>query len=222
MNSGLNFGSAVDPYYNFRPSYPERLFKLIIRATPKNMRTLAMDLGAGTGLSTLPLCRWFNQVIAVEPDIRMAVNLSKLNNKIKVRHTTAEECMQELSSVDLITSGNAFYWMDGRTVIANVISWLRPNGVLAIYRYSFPKVPSNIQALLNMELKLHWDFFRHSRLLDEQYSERCIRASEELTDIRVFAVPNIVFLNSKQLTGFFKSTSYVSTYLQTVEDADSY
>ena len=129
METGLNFGSVYNKYRNFRPGYPKILFKKIIESVPCNMRNVAMDLGAGTGLSTIPLCRWFGKIIAVEPDNRMSRCISKRNKRIIVFNSKAEEHVQESSSIELITCGNALYWMDGPRVILNAALWLRSKGI---------------------------------------------------------------------------------------------
>lgn len=216
-----NFGASEPAYSAYRPSYPEALFQEIINATPAPHET-ALDLGAGTGLSALPLSRWFNKVVAAEPDQQMAATLYHLSPKIVVRGKSAEELEEAPSSFDLVTSGNAFYWMNGPVVIEKIVSWLRSKGILAVYRYGFPVAPGSIQEILLSELKLHWDEFRHARLIDEAYSERTIKTHSALTNVRTVTVPNIVPLNSKQLVGFLSSTSYCAAYARTLPSQENY
>src|SRR5215471_20935237 len=59
--------------------------------------------------------------------------LDKQNEKVVLFNTTAEEHVQNIASIDLITSGNAFYWMDCARTILNIAAWLRENGVLAAH-----------------------------------------------------------------------------------------
>jgi len=118
------FGAAAAAYSAFRPAHPPRLFERILERVPPENPGCAMDLGAGTGLSTLPLCQWFARVIAVEPDPRMAGRLEGLHKNIVVRISTAEECVKEPDSVDLVTCGTALYWMDGPRVLEKASSWL--------------------------------------------------------------------------------------------------
>src|SRR5215467_13666666 len=59
--------------------------------------------------------------------------LDKQNAKVVLFNTTAEEHVQNIASIDLITSGNAFYWMDCARTILNIAAWLRENGVLAAH-----------------------------------------------------------------------------------------
>ena len=79
----------------------------------------------GTGLSTLPLCPWFNQVIAVEPNEGMATNLRNLSPKIEVRQCSIEDFRETPESIDLITLGNVLYWLDPSVVEEKVLNCLR-------------------------------------------------------------------------------------------------
>lgn len=222
MNVGTTFGLVGDAYNKFRPAYPKEMFERIMAQVSMDRRSVAMDLGAGTGLSTLPLCQWFDHVIAVEPDTRLASKILDLNEKIDVRISRAEECIQPPNSVDLVISVNAFYWMNGPLVIKKISSWLRSRGVVAICHYGFPEIQHVIKTLLNDELKSRWNKFRHPRLLDEEYSYRCVMASKELNNKMITVIPNLVYLDSKQLTGFLKSTSYVSAYLRSIKEPNAY
>ena len=51
------FSDAAGAYHSFRPSYPDELFEHILEHVPPSHRSLVLDLG--TGLSAIPLCRWF-------------------------------------------------------------------------------------------------------------------------------------------------------------------
>ena len=216
------FGEAAAAYSTFRPDYPQELYDRILEDVPPANRNRAMDLGAGTGLSTLPLCRWFAEVIAVEPDPKMAAKLDGLHRNIVVRITTAEECAQEPESVDLVVSGTAFYWMDGPRILAKIHSWLRPQGVLAVYRYRFPRTPAAVRAILREEFALHWDRFRHDRLRDEDYSRRTVASAPGFGRLRVVTMRRTLDYRPLQLAGFCASTSYASAFMKTLADPDAY
>ena len=204
------FGLAEKAYSAFRPAYPTALFGLILERVPPDRRKRAVDLGAGTGLSSQELCRHFDEVIAVEPDEAMARWLYQLVPNLAVRQMRAEDCSFEAASVDLVTCGNAFYWMDGPRVLARIAGWLTAEGLLAVNRGSFPRCPPPVQAVLEREMVAHWDAFRHDRLRDEEYSIRTIRAAPQFAIVAVESVPNTVSMTATQLAGFCASTSYGS------------
>jgi len=53
------FGDAVAAYAAYRPEYPAELWEKILAGIPPEHRQRAVDLGAGTGLSAVPLAQWF-------------------------------------------------------------------------------------------------------------------------------------------------------------------
>ena len=216
------FGGNRDAYLAFRPSYPDALFQRIFDALPPNHRRLAADLGAGTGLSTLPLCRWFDEVVAVEPDERMSGALRELHPAIRVLHAPAEEAVIAPASLDLITSATAFYWMDGDRIARLAQHWLRPHGVLAVYRYSIIGGPDGLMTLMQREMRDRWDAVRHPRLRDEDYSRRTIAAVPGWASLDVLPVPNIVPLPVERVVGFLRTASYVHAYSQTLADPEAY
>lgn len=228
------FGPAVEAFRAFRPEYPRELFELILCQVPEERRKRAVDMGSGTGLSALPLCRWFQEVIAMEPDPQMVEDLlaqkaSEPESKqagqyarLTVLNSTAEECELEAASADLVTSGTAFHWMDGPRVLARVREWLRPGGVLAVYAYPVPKLAGAVDAVVRREFELHWGQYRHPRLDDENYTGRTFLAHSGLGDLREVKIPNVVYFSPEEAVGFSRSTSYGSAYIRTLADPEPY
>lgn len=216
------FGAAVEAFRAFRPGYPKEVFEQVLAEVPANRRERAVDLGSGTGLSALPLCQWFREVIAVEPDLRMAADLVGKNERLIVRNLTAEKFDLPPESVDLVTCGTAFHWMNGPLVLAKIREWLRPGGVLAIYNYPVPKLSDAVQAVADREFALHWGKFRHPRLNDPHYVERTFLESSGLQHLQIRKIPNVVYFSPEDAVGFCRSTSYGSAYLRTLADPEPY
>ena len=215
------FGAAGDASRAFRPGYPAELFERLLAAVPPPRRR-AVDLGAGTGLSALPLCDAFEAVVAVEPDERMAAAMTAgpVPAQLVVVNVAAEAHGEAAGSVDLVTSGNAFYWMDGPTVAENAARWLRPAGVFAVWRYRFPRAPPPLQALLLEQLAGPWAPFVHPRLLDPEYSRRTLAEAPGLGGLEIAHVPNVVELDVATLVGFFRSTSFGAAHLAQLSAGD--
>ncbi len=215
------FGPVASAYSAFRPSYPQRLYDLILAAVPADGRRCAMDLGAGTGQSARPLLQWFQRVIAVEADSRMAAELRNAEPRIEVRVTTAEHCEQPPETLDLVTSATAFYWMDGPRILANVARWLRPGGVLAIYRYHIQQGPPEVRAIFDRELTGNWMPFRNPRLLDHDYTRRTLAASA-FSSFETHTFEHLIPMTVADILGFIRSTSYGGAYMRTLADPEAY
>ena len=132
MASEGRFGAQAGEYSAFRPVWPREVFTRIL-ACAGEPRRCAVDLGAGTGLVTARLVEHFGEVVAVEPD----------------EHADGR--------IDLVTAGNAFHWMEGAAVCARIHEWLRPGGVLAVFRYDPPHAAAGtLEELLHHEYSVVW------------------------------------------------------------------
>lgn len=214
------FGQAAEAYFAYRPEYPPQIFERILAALPPDRRQRAVDLGAGTGRSTRELLPHFAEVIAVEPDARMAEKLRESEPRAVVRITTAEDCEQEPSSVDLVNIATALHWMDVPRVIANASRWLRPGGILAVFGGEPPDTPEPVQAIVQSEFRDHWDQFRDARLRRKEFPGNIVRASTELTLIEDAIIPHILPATPHDFAGFWRSTSYGSAYGRSLGDSE--
>lgn len=213
------FGLADSAYRAFRPEYPPELFETIVAAAGSG-RDLVIDLGAGTGLSTLPLSAHFKRVVAVEPDAAMARALAGLADNIVVDPRPAEEFTAEPDSADLVTAGTCFYWFDGAAVAGEIARWLKPGAPFAAYRYRFPGLTGSAKEIVDRENLAHWDAFRHERLRDQEYTVRTIRGCPVFEDVSVQEIPGTHSLTPQALAGFFASSSFASAYARDIGDAD--
>lgn len=152
----------------------------------------------------------------------MSAALRELHPAIHVLHTSAEEAVIAPSSLDLVTSATAFYWMDGQRVAQQAQRWLRPGGVLAVYRYAIIGGPDGLMALMQREMHRRWDAVRHPRLRDEDYSRRTIAAVPGWASVDLFQVPNIVPLPPERVVGFLRTASYVHAYTRSLADPEAY
>jgi len=121
-------------------------------------------LGAGTGIAARALTTYFSRVIAVEPDPLMAKEFRKASLHATLRVMAPEEYVQSAGSIDLVNVAGALHWMDAPRVIANIVRWLRPGAVLAVYSPRLPSTPPSVGRMIRRESNDHWRRFRLGRL----------------------------------------------------------
>ena len=215
------FGEANLNYKKFRPGYPKELFDVIL-SNVESPYHKAIDIGAGTGISTEILAEYFNNVIAIEPDEKM-ISVGLFPDGVTLINDCAENVQLPKGEFDLVTVGNAFYWMDAVQVLPLISEWLTDKGILAAYRYNLPMTDNNnINKIILNELEEKWDVFRHDRLKDTEYTYRNIRSSPYFNNVRISKIENIVQLSISSLIGFFASTSYVSSFIKTLSNPQDY
>ncbi|WP_025274467.1 class I SAM-dependent methyltransferase [Haloglycomyces albus] len=122
-----NFGTAADLYDNVRPTYPREAIDYQLGTDPVTVA----DIGAGTGKLTRIIVQAGHRVIAVEPDSRMAEQLSGQSSDVPVHVAGAEELPLDDNSVDVVTAGQSFHWFDNDTALREIRRVLNPDGVFA-------------------------------------------------------------------------------------------
>lgn len=216
-----SFGEANEKYAKFRPTYPKELISVILENVKKPYKN-ALDIGAGTGISTKLLSEVFENVTALEPDKRMLASGS-FNDNVNAINECAENAELEENAFDLITAANSFYWMEADVILGKMHDWLQKDGVIAAYRYNLPLTnDSKINQIIIYESEYHWDKFRHERLKDTEYTYRNIKNSPLFCNVQLVCINNVIALEPDELVGFFASTSYGNAYLKSIYNPKGY
>lgn len=120
------FGAAADLYDRYRPRYPQTLIAALV--VGRGMR--ALDVGAGTGIASAQLMEAGAEVLAVEPDPRMAALAAEKG--VRVEQSTFEDWQPTGRTFDLVVFAQSFHWMQPQRSLAKVASILAPGGRLAL------------------------------------------------------------------------------------------
>ena len=137
-NNTDRFTGLADIYADHRPTYPSDVITALAdqaRTSPTS-RT-AIDIGCGTGISTMALAQalpdW--QVLAVEPNTDMldkAKATSTSQSNIEFIQASAEALPGDTSSAGLILAAQAMHWFDHAAFFAEAARTLEQGGTLAI------------------------------------------------------------------------------------------
>ena len=123
-----SFGSVAEMYDRFRPGPPMTAVDWVLQS----QGGIAADIGAGTGALTRQLDKRVDEVIAVEPDIRMLEVLKDRSPEISAIRGWAEELPIRSGSLGVVTISAAWHWMDADLTIGEVGRVLRSGGVLGV------------------------------------------------------------------------------------------
>lgn len=105
----LLFTDKADDYAKFRPSYPDAAVRWL---KSKIFAECVVDIGAGTGIFTQVLLKYFTNVSAIEPNAQMREKFKNFLPDILCLAASGEATGLADNSVDLITVAQAFHWLD--------------------------------------------------------------------------------------------------------------
>lgn len=147
------YTSKAEKYARYRWSYAPEALDAIFRVSGLGPSTVAADLGAGTGILSLPLCARCARVFALEPNLEMAALAAfALRDRAGacVLASTAEDTALASGSLDLVTAGQAIHWFDPKRALPELRRILKPSGWLAVL-YNHPQnSPEFSQALSDL------------------------------------------------------------------------
>ncbi|WP_052055767.1 class I SAM-dependent methyltransferase [Myxosarcina sp. GI1] len=131
MNPQGRFSNRAEDYAKYRPSYPTEAIEFILEGWQDSAKLTAVDIGAGTGISSRLLADKKVKVIAIEPNgaMRQAATPHPL---VKYRDGNAENTNLPNSSVDLVTCFQSFHWFEIEPTLREFQRILKPEGKIAL------------------------------------------------------------------------------------------
>ena len=148
MNNAQTFSQASDQYAKNRPQYPEALFAYLSELCTAH--DSAWDCATGNGQAAVSLARHFAHVAATDISEEQ-IQHSITHPRVRYSISPAEHTSFADQSFDLITVATAVHWFDQKRFFEEVDRVLRPNGILAIWSYSFFTIEPELDKLINTE-----------------------------------------------------------------------
>jgi SAM-dependent methyltransferase len=121
-----SFGAVAQLYDARRPRYPDQLIDDLLSRGAQTV----LDVGAGTGIASQQLLDKGADVLAVEPDPRMA-EIAK-EKGIPVEMGTFESWDPAKRNFDLVVFGQSFHWVNPSIALPKIHSLLSTGGQLAL------------------------------------------------------------------------------------------
>jgi SAM-dependent methyltransferase len=137
-----SFGAVAARYDRARPSYPPALLDALLADGAQSV----LDVGCGTGIAAALLAARGCEVLGVEIDTRMA-ELAR-GKGLEVEVTRFEDWHPRGRRFDLVTSAQAWHWIDPRAGAARAAQALRPGGRLGVF-WNFGDPPPHVRELLS-------------------------------------------------------------------------
>ena len=126
------FGPVADAYASARAPYPERVYEVLRNRCGLARGATVLEIGPGTGMATRRLLEHGAEVVAVEPDARLA---ERLRRELPAAHVRVEsfEAAELAGGSDLVAAASSFHWVDPAVGLPKARSLLRPGGWWAMW-----------------------------------------------------------------------------------------
>ena len=145
MNNIQTFSSGSEQYAKHRPQYPEELFAYLNEISDGHDR--AWDCATGNGQAAISCAKYFSQVEATDSSAEQ-IQHSIVHPKVNYSVSPAEHTSFADDSFDLIVVAAAVHWFDQGQFFREVERVLKPNGILAVWGYSFAEIEPKVDNLI--------------------------------------------------------------------------
>jgi ubiquinone/menaquinone biosynthesis C-methylase UbiE len=160
-----------DFYQRYRPEYPADLFVGLSQELEQRgfeAPFVVADIGCGAGHSTFSFLKTGIQarVIGIDLDPRMleqalenAASFELQSGQtLNFHEGSGEQTGLQSHSLDLLLVGSAFHWMDPLLAREEFHRILKPQGLIRIFEYQFPKSLENpeLNEWIRRQFNLHW------------------------------------------------------------------
>jgi ubiquinone/menaquinone biosynthesis C-methylase UbiE len=222
----LRFTGFANIYDQYRPKPPEIIADLLLQLAGINRADHVVDLGCGTGLSTLIWIDRTKSFTGIEPSPDMRAVAAQrpewAHSATDAQFVGAEAHQTGLAdqSVDIITASQSFHWMDPVATLAEVARVLRPGGVFAAYDCDWPPVSDPLADAAFAECHRYADellaqagISKAKKWPKNQHLER-LKKSGHFRYNRDLACLNIDSGNADRFVGLVRSQGSIATLLK--------
>jgi SAM-dependent methyltransferase len=172
----FSFQSAAERYTSGRFFFHPAVIERVAVFLDKNRLGYGLDVGCGTGLSTLALKEITEQAFGIDASFEM-LRLARRDAKINFAAAVAENLPFADDSFEVATLSQVFHWLDKTAFFIEIARVLRSEGWLIVYDNYFQtgKMPQNesFDNWLNQKyLRKYPSPPRHSVILENQEIEK--------------------------------------------------
>lgn len=216
----LGFASL---YENNRPIVPEKACNFILNYLEKKPDVI-VDLGCGTGLSTMVWKNNSNRVIGIDPSTDMlTVANKKSSENIEFKQAYSDKTNLPDNFADIVVCSQSFHWMNPSETLNEINRILKTDGVFATIDCDWPpvcnwKAESAYSLLLNKVRMIETensDVGKTFQRWDKQKHLNNIRESGYFRYCREIVFENKEKCNAERYIGIAFSQGGLQTILKT-------
>ncbi|HMM00895.1 MAG TPA: class I SAM-dependent methyltransferase [Bacilli bacterium] len=140
VKNAERFRGFADIYDSARPAVPYYPIEKILSYLKKRP-TCVVDIGCGTGLSTVVWKDSADFVIGIEPSLDMiSVARKKPLANVKFIQAFSDQTTLESNMADVVICSQSFHWMEPDATLKEINRILKNGGIFATIDYDWPPV----------------------------------------------------------------------------------
>jgi trans-aconitate methyltransferase len=212
------FAGAAVAYAIYRRPYPPPVVDALVERCSLDGRGRLLDAGCGTGQVFQVMARYFDDVVAIDPDPDMVAHARRAAAErglanVDVRQMRAEQILADVGPLRAAIFGASFHWTDRPRVAEMIYDLLEPNRCLAVL--SPPAIHTGTtdwEAAIRTTLARHLGAERRAGsgvFRAGERHEEALRRTRFKT-IEVVDTPVREQWSVEQILGYLASTSYAS------------
>lgn len=214
------FQGTAHHYATYRPGIPEEVVVYVRDIFASDGGSTLLDMGCGTGLSTLAFAPFFTRTVAFDPDAAMLAE-ARARTPANLHIEWQQRSDQELSATEgpyrLALACRSLHWMNQRRVLGALHHVLEPGGGVAIigdgsfWTGSDPwqaTVREIIQSFLGATRRAG-----NTTFTAPSQSYPVLLADTGYTDIRLTQIPITRDWDVEHILGYLYSTSFSARQL---------
>jgi ubiquinone/menaquinone biosynthesis C-methylase UbiE len=213
-------------YARYRYCYPQVFIEYLVQRLGLQGQGRMLDLGCGTGQLALPLARYFQQVIGLDPELEMLAEARRLANEAGLTNIEwlaggsedLADLKAELGKYRLVTMGSSFHWMNQEATLLQLDHMIEPAGGVVLVSIGDPFKLENeldvawqaaVQALIRKWLgatrRAGSGTYRQPPLSFEE-----VLARSPFKRFELYELDDVRHLTLDEIIGTIYSTSYAS------------
>jgi SAM-dependent methyltransferase len=210
-------GTAVD-YAAYRRAYPQPVVDYLVKRCGLDGHGRLLDAGCGTGQVFQVMARYFDEVLAIDPDPEMVAHGHRaaadlgLDN-VTVRQMRAEDIPADTGRLRMAIFGASFHWTDRVRVGDMIYDLLEPRGHLAVLSPGgIHSGTTEWEAAIRDALDRHLGSRRRAGsgiYREGERHEQALRRTR-FEKVEVVDIPVYERWSIDQIVGYLRSTSYAS------------
>jgi trans-aconitate methyltransferase len=216
-----NLFKGTSQYYaNYRPAIPQQVVDYIAELFRLNGEGILLDMGCGTGQSSIPLAPLFKKTIAFDIDAEMLSEAKKktpMNLNIEWQQRSDKDIFENEGPYKVVMACRSFHWMDQDILLQCLHGILEEGGGVVLVgdgslwngqEFWQKQVKEVIQDFLGQDRHAGQFKFTSSK---ESYVDLLLK--KNFVDVKYKVIPVEREWNIQSILGYLYSTSFSSKHL---------